>query len=241
MRGAALVVGTLLLAGAIGPPAYASRLKDRAIEVGPGITPPWTGGTIVLETPKGVSEQHSHATLTIRLLVDSSGRVRHTEARGAPDPRLARVASALFRFLKFHPATRDGKPVDVWWNRRVAFRPKSELDSVIPPLNCVPAVDHQPIREDMVTDDVELPRIVKIVFPDYPRAMLDRRMEGDASFRCVIDTCGRIRECIVVAASRPEFAKSGLDAVIQRRYTPALRNGVSVTITFVIDVTFRLR
>ena len=59
-----------------------------------------------------------------------------------------------------------------------------------------------------------------------------------ARFACVVDTCGRVRDCRVLAASLGAFARAGLAAVEQRRYVPALRDGKPVTIWFTIGVTF---
>ena len=71
--------------------------------------------------------------------------------------------------------------------------------------------------------------------------MVRERVEGHAVFACVIDACGRVRDCRAVASSRAEFEKAGLDAVGLRRYTPARRDGQPVAIMFTITVTFILR
>ena len=71
--------------------------------------------------------------------------------------------------------------------------------------------------------------------------MVRERVEGHAVFACVIDACGRVRDCRALAASRAEFEKAGLAAVSLRRYTPAHRDGQPVAIMFTITVTFILR
>jgi len=117
----------------------------------------WAGGTSVLETPYGVAETNAHATLTIRLLVDKSGQVRKGEIVDAPDPRLAKEAASWFEKLTFHPAVRGQTPVAVWWNGTVLFRPKAELHSENPSAPCIQPDYGDPIREDELTDDIELP------------------------------------------------------------------------------------
>ena len=241
MRRGATACCALALLVSLGSAARAAQLEDEAVEIGPGISPPWIGGLYVLETPVGVPENMAHAALKLRLLLDTSGRVRKVVIVDTPDPRLAKAATAWFENRTFHPAVRESTPVAVWWDRKVLFRPRSELRSEVPSASCVQATYGEALREDDLTDEIELPRILKKVAPAYPRAMEQRRIEGDVSFTCVIDVCGRVRDCRAVASSRAEFEQAGLDAVLQRRYTPARRNGEPVVIMFTVTVTFGLR
>ncbi len=141
--------------------------------------------------------------------------------------------------MSFPPATRDKKPVVVWFNKSVLFRPRNELEAEIPSSDCVPAAYDLAHLEDLA-DDVELPRLLEKVEPDFPPGPNAERKEGEARFACVVDTCGRVRDCRVLNASLGEFARAGMNAVVRRRYAPARRNGRPITITFSIGVTFRV-
>lgn len=194
---------------------------------------------MLLETPAGVAESNAHATLTIRLLLDKLGRVRRAEALDAPDPRLAAAAVQRLEKMRFPPAMRDKKPLVVWFNKSVQFRPKKELDAQIPSPDCVPAA-YDLAHIDDATEDVELPRLLENVEPAYPPTLRALRVDGQATFSCVIDTCGRVRDCRVLDASLGDFARAGLDAVVRRRYVPALRQGKPITIMVTIGVTFKV-
>ncbi len=73
-RPSALVCCAFVVVVLAGPAAVAARLEEKAVEVGPGITPPQAAGLSVLETPDGVPEGLAHSTLTLRLLLDKSGQ-----------------------------------------------------------------------------------------------------------------------------------------------------------------------
>ncbi len=194
----------------------------------------------MLETPDGVADSNAHATVTVRLLLDKSGWVLHADAVDAPEPRLAAAAVKLFKGPFFSRATRGNEPVVASRDRKISFRPKTELDAEIPSSDCVPASYHPVIREEDLTDDVELPRLLNRVEPVYPDSLRRDLVEGQAKFECIVDTCGHVRDCRVVDATRAAFAKAGLDAVVSRRYAPARRNGIPVATAFTINVTFRI-
>jgi TonB family protein len=236
-RVAANICCAFFLVNSAAPPARASRLEDKAVEVGPGIKPPSGPGLIVLETPEDVAESNAHATLTLRVLVDKSGRVRRAEALDAPDPLLAAVAVKSLVGMRFPPAMRDETPVVVWWDTKVVFRPRAELDAQHPSLDCVPAA-YELAHLDALTEHDELPRLLEKVEPVYPPKLRAERVEGQAKFACVIDTCGQVRDCRVLSASLGEFARAGLAAVVRRRYVPALRDGKPFTVMFTIALTF---
>jgi TonB family protein len=243
MRLAATVGCACFFVASVALAARLSRLAVEAVEVGPGITAPSTGGLLVLETPQGIPENLAHAKLTIRLLVDKSGRVRSVEPVDPPDPRLGAAAVQSLKNGEFYPAMRDKKPVVVWFNKKVVFRPRAEFDAEIPSPNCVPAADGEVIGDAApeLFEDVELPRLLEKAEPVYPQELILDRVEGQARFACVIDTCGRVGGCRVVDASRGAFARSGLEAVVRRRYVPARRDGKPVAIRFTIAVYFHAR
>lgn len=191
----------------------------------------------MIETPDGVADRDAHATVTVRLLLDKSGWVRSAEAIDSPDPRLIAAAVEQFENGSFSPATRDKKPVVVWFNKKVVFRPKIELDAEIPSADCVPAA-YDPNHLEEITDDVELPRILLKVQPVYPPELRQDRIEGQARFACSIDTCGHVRDCRILNSTRGAFERAGMDAVVRRRYVPARRNGKPIAIQSTIAVAF---
>jgi TonB family protein len=151
---------------------------------------------------------------------------------------LAHAAAAVFEGRNWRPATQGQKAVVVWWNRKVRFRPKAELDANKPPPNCVAAATDR-VYEAELTDDIEWPRLLESAAPEYPRDALNERDSGRAGVRCVLDTCGRVRDCTVMFAPRTSFGQATQKAAMQRRYAPARKDGQPIAIEITIVSDFR--
>jgi len=87
--------------------------------------------------------------------------------------------------------------------------------------------------------DVEGPRLVRRVEPEYPRIAILARVQGTVILEGVIGTTGRI-ESLRVLKSAQLLDDAALRAVGQWRYTPARRGGVPVKVYLSIRVEFRL-
>jgi hypothetical protein len=250
-----------VLVATVAPAKEISRLEEHAVEIGPGLTPPRGHGMLVMQTPDGVAESNAHATLQARLLIDKDGWVRLAEFLGGTDPLLAAAAMKMLKDVRFSPATRENEPLAVWWTRKISVRPRIELDAEVPSASCVPQTYDARMLDEEPTDDpdLEAPRLLERAEPVYPPELRPRHIEGDVTFRCVIDTCGHVRDCRVVGPVLDEstiakgdtitrwrytpaaFAKAGLNAAVHWRYAPARRNGVPVTMAFKLAMAFRAR
>ncbi|MFC4293264.1 TonB family protein [Sphingorhabdus arenilitoris] len=78
--------------------------------------------------------------------------------------------------------------------------------------------------------------------PDYPRGLLQREIEGNATVKVLIGTDGRVREAAVVSASHPDFGAATVkQALSSWRFKPATRDGQPVedwqTLTVRFDIT----
>ena len=236
-----LVVSAVVLVAPGVSATHASRLENKAVEIGPGITPPPANIKFVAETPQGVAESDSHAAVKVRMIVDTHGQVSHAQALDAPDPRLADAATAFFEKSYFQPAKEGTKPVVVWWTGKVSFRPKAEMDAEIPADTCVPSASDVVMGPEELTEDDELPRLIKKVEPVYSPASIRDSGDQKVLFDCVIDTCGRVGNCRVMTASLGAFARASQDAVVQWRYTPLRRGGKPAAMHYTIKFTVGLR
>jgi periplasmic protein TonB len=78
--------------------------------------------------------------------------------------------------------------------------------------------------------------------PNYPSALLLRRIEGSATIRVLVGTDGRVREANVVSATHPDFGKAAVKQALKAwRFKPATRGGqpvedwVTMPVSFVIN------
>jgi TonB family protein len=74
--------------------------------------------------------------------------------------------------------------------------------------------------------------------PAYPPELHARRVSGKAAVNFVIDTNGKVRVPVVVAADTPEFGTAALSAVQAWRFTPPMHDGKPVLVESTRVFTF---
>ncbi len=74
-----------------------------------------------LDMPDWVTEMDLPRYVLLELVIDSEARVREVSVVRAVHPELERLAIEAVRTWQFSPATRDGVPIDVFFNVAVAF------------------------------------------------------------------------------------------------------------------------
>jgi len=65
--------------------------------------------------------------------------------------------------------------------------------------------------------------------PEYPKALLKRRVEGSATIAFLIDAEGKISDASVAKASQPEFGEAALAAIRFWRFLPKVENAQPVS------------
>lgn len=61
--------------------------------------------------------------------------------------------------------------------------------------------------------------------PEYPLALRVARVEGEVLLQFLVDPRGEVDSIRVVAATHPLFADAARDALLRRKYLPALQEG----------------
>ncbi|MGE5047844.1 MAG: energy transducer TonB [Deltaproteobacteria bacterium] len=75
--------------------------------------------------------------------------------------------------------------------------------------------------------------------PKYTLQALEHQVEGTMLVRCVLTVQGIVHDCHVLR-SLPFMDRAVIEALEQRRYTPALENGKPVEVAYVFVVKLRL-
>ena len=83
------------------------------------------------------------------------------------------------------------------------------------------------------------PRVTKQVAPKYPRAALERKIEGEVVVEFLIDTKGRVSRARVVQ-SVPGLDEAAIECVRKWRFTPELRNGRPIAAMARVPVRFKI-
>ena len=87
----------------------------------------------------------------------------------------------------------------------------------------------------------ENPEPIKRVQPKYPYSM--KRLKRNAKVRVefVIDIDGTVLNPIMVESSNPRFNQSALDAIVQWKFKPGIKDGVPVRAKVAIPFAYTLR
>jgi len=153
----------------------------------------------------------------------------------SPDKRLSKAARDAVIMRRYEPATRDGKPVAVWWQE--TFRFLTEAEEIEQFAHCDPAtVDAGHYTQGKAVDP---PVLVKNVPVKKPEHMAEDRRPGRVLLECIIDVCGRVKDCKALEASTEDYKKAAIEGVQKRLYRPATLDGKPAEIYFTIRVDFR--
>ena len=94
----------------------------------------------------------------------------------------------------------------------------------------------EPIR---VGGEIQPPKKVKDVRPEYPTTARKARVEGTVILEAVIDSRGVVAD-VRVLKSIPLLDEAAIDAVKQWRYQATMLNGQAVPIVMTVTVNFKL-
>jgi TonB family protein len=95
-------------------------------------------------------------------------------------------------------------------------------------------------NQPKAAQDVQPPKMVHWVRPDYPDSWKREGLQGTVHVRFTIAKDGSVRDVNVVDGDS-RLAKSALKAVKQWRYSPALKNGEPVELQSTAAVVFALK
>lgn len=74
------------------------------------------------------------------------------------------------------------------------------------------------------------PRVIKIVRPAYPSALLLTRTKGKVVVGFIIDPTGRVRDARVVSSTHQAFSDPAIVAINSWRFAPGMKNGRFVNV-----------
>ncbi len=100
---------------------------------------------------------------------------------------------------------------------------KNHIDE--PSSSVSPARLSEQVRVPRVHTLAPNPRPLVQTMPEYPSALVARKVEGTAVVKFFIDEEGRVRLPELIEATTPEFAEAALAAVARWRYEPPQQGG----------------
>ena len=88
-------------------------------------------------------------------------------------------------------------------------------------------VEDSDIYEDLKVLS-KIPEPIKRITPKYPKHELQFKINGFAAVVFVVDELGTVTQAAVEECSREVFGQSALEAVLQWKFKPGIKDGVAV-------------
>ena len=102
-----------------------------------------------------------------------------------------------------------------------------------------------PTSANLAADAVELndtmiaPAMISGPAPEYTAEAVDRGVEGNMQVRCIITAEGQVRACKVIKGL-PFMNAAVVDALVQRKYKPAMAQGKAVDVYYTFNIRLKL-
>ena len=91
-------------------------------------------------------------------------------------------------------------------------------------------------------DEVDkAPEVIHYVAPKYPKAALEKGLEGKVLVEAVIDENGNVIDARIKYSDNEIFNEAALAAIKQTKFKPALLNGHPVKVRITVPFVFRLK
>jgi TonB family protein len=100
----------------------AAASDDDAIRVGPGVEPPQVIHKVKAGFSSEASANRIQGTVVLQMVIDQQGRPTNVNVISPVGFGLDERAQSAIEKWKYKPATKDGKPVKVWWTIEYTFR-----------------------------------------------------------------------------------------------------------------------
>lgn len=107
--------------------------------------------------------------------------------------------------------------------------PKAESTNWAPPSKQTRALDTNKFKEFVDFNKLDKkPQARSQIPPRYPFELKRQGIQGECTVQFFVDENGEVSDPVVVSSSHQEFQKPCLDAVLQWRFSPGMKNGRKV-------------
>ena len=141
------------------------------------------------------------------------------------------VASAISAW-RFHPGLLDGKPAEATAMVEMECRATS--------VNGFKDEVGGAFRLDQSNKDMSPPVPVYKIEPEYSEAARRAKYQGTVVLGVLVDSSGHVASARVLRPLGLGLDEKAVEAVVQWRLKPAIRNGLPVAMSATIEVNFRL-
>ncbi len=217
-----LTLGGAARAGAADP-APAKIVAD-----GPALLRTWAPALF----PPGLLKEKIQTEVTVRVIVDATGKVTAARVLETGDARFNDAAVATVKSWGFAPAIAYGEPAGCCLDIPVEFSSAKARKRATPSLLPDPRFLPQPAPRTNSAEPLNSPA------GDYPAVLTERKLPGIVRFACVVTAEGRVQHPRIQAASHVDFVLPALEALKQWTFTPVMEGDLAVASDMEAKMTF---
>lgn len=137
---------------------------------------------------------------------------------------------------KFTPALKNGQPTNCWEDMKLDLQIQPNASYRIEPPNFLSGM---PNMNDFVQVD-KFPQVISSGAPKYPEQAKQAGIEGTAYVKLLVNTDGVPAKAVVIKSDNEVFNQPSIDAAMQFKFTPALKDNKPVAIWVVIPFKYKL-
>lgn len=206
--------------------------------------------SVAAEYPASLLGSGARALVNVRATLDSSGRVAEaravrSEAGSAGGGRSAGPNRSPADVAPFENAAIDAvrqwqydPPAEAPLSFNVVFNFAPDMSGDAFAIG-LPAVEYRGAPTSIRAGGSAMPRKIKHVNPEYPKAARDARVQGVVILEATISPEGKVTDARILR-SIPLLDQAARDAVLQWEFEPTLLNGAPIPVVRTITVQFTL-
>jgi TonB family protein len=196
---------------------------------GDGVTAPVIVKEVKPEYPATALADGKQGLVKLECVVKVDGTVGDVRIVESLDTELDKAAIAAIKQWTFKPGTRDGKAVPVIVEAEMSFAVRVKG----PRLGSPEVVQLGP--------GVQAPALIKEVKPTYPVEVKQAGVQGIVVLDCVVLPDGTVGDVRVAKSLHPALDIEAIRTVRLWRFRPGRKNGESVPVQVMIEMSFSLR
>jgi TonB family protein len=179
--------------------------------------------------PAAALEKKIEGRVVLETTTDIYGRVANVQVISSRDPLLAEAAVASVRQWVYEPYIVNGKAKAVAFTVTVTFTLQDEPEA---------KNDNNALTR---LQGAHKPRLLKQVKPVYPKAALEKKIEGVVILEATSDEKGMVVATRIIKSPDPLLTEAAIAAVKQWIYEPYIENGKAKPVVFTVTITFTLQ
>jgi TonB family protein len=202
--------------------------------------------------PKDALRNGIAGKIEMRAVIAPDGKSKDLSVLSG-DSEFSQSAILAIRKWRFHPALRQGQPVETTYKIHVRFNPmlreaNSDVELESPPPEPLRISSHaKSVRPDlgpeihhMSDPGMVAPKQLYSPEPEFSEKARIERQQGNVGIDLVVGTDGLPRDPRVACSSAPDLNDNAVAAVKQWKFAPATKDGKPVPVEIVIQVSFKL-